>query len=163
MFRPMRRKLQVLSVEETVDILNRNTAGTLALSGDDGYPYSVPMSYAYQDGKIFFHCAKTGHKMDAVKACDKASFCVIDRDEVMPEKYTTLFQSVIAFGRIRVVDDPDERLAALKLLGEKYSTNSEEELKRHIDGRLSAVAVLELDIEHMSGKEGFELVRMRQA
>ena len=99
-FREMRRKRQQLSNEESVAILEKATAGTLALLGDGDYPYAVPISYVYHEGKLFFHSALAGHKVDAIRKCEKASFCVIEQDDVQPKKYTTFFRSVIAFGRI---------------------------------------------------------------
>ena len=104
MFREMRRKKQVLPEEVCTSILNRGTSGVLALMGDEGYPYAVPMSYVYDDGKLYFHCAKEGHKLDAVRRCSKASFCVIDQDQIVPEEYTTYFRSVILFGTIRILE-----------------------------------------------------------
>ena len=80
MFRELRRNKQLLSQEQSVSILEKGTAGVLALSGDEGYPYAVPISYVYKDNRIFFHSAVSGHKIDAVKRSDKVSFCVIDRD-----------------------------------------------------------------------------------
>ena len=93
-FREMRRKRQQLSDAESIDILKKSTSGTLALLGDDDYPYAVPISYVYQEGKLYFHSALAGHKVDAIRKCDKASFCVIEQDAVQPEKYTTFFRSV---------------------------------------------------------------------
>ena len=90
-FREMRRKRQQLSDEESISILQKATAGTLALLGDNGYPYAVPISYVYADSKLYFHSALSGHKIDAIKNYDKASFCVIDKDDVQPEKYTNTF------------------------------------------------------------------------
>ena len=81
-FRQMRRKRQQLSNEESIAILEKATAGTLALLGDDDYPYAVPISYVYHKGKLYFHSALAGHKVDAIRKCDKASFCVIDQDDV---------------------------------------------------------------------------------
>lgn len=108
-FRAMRRKRQQLSEEESIGILQKATAGTLALLGDGGYPYAVPISYVYADGKLYFHSALSGHKVDAIKNCDKASFCVIEKDDVQPAKYTTYFRSVIPFGRIHIIEDEQEK------------------------------------------------------
>ncbi len=162
MFREMRRKKQLLSEMETIRIFERGTSGTLALLGDEGYPYAVPMSYCYVNGKIFFHCAKSGHKIDAVRSCDKASFCVIDQDQIVPAEFTTYFRSAIAFGRVREIQDDGEKLAAITLLAEKYSPDYTEGRKAEIQREFNALCMLELRIEHMSGKEALELVRARE-
>ena len=120
MFRPMRRHRQQLSQWDCAAILSRGTSGVLAVAGDGGYPYAVPLSYVYQEGTLFFHCAKAGHKLDALRRCSKASFCVIDQDQVVPPEYTTYFRSVIAFGRTRILEDEAEKQAAIWLLAEKY-------------------------------------------
>lgn len=109
MFRPMRRHRQQLSQGDCAAILSRGTSGVLAVAGDGGYPYAVPLSYVYQEGTLFFHCAKAGHKLDALRRCSKASFCVIDQDQVVPPEYTTYFRSVIAFGRTRILEDEAEK------------------------------------------------------
>lgn len=100
MFRDLRRIGQELSLEESIDILIKGTSGVLALLGDNDYPYAVPISYAYDNSKLYFHGAKSGHKIDAIKKHDKASFCVIAQDKIRPEEYTTYFRSVIVFGKI---------------------------------------------------------------
>lgn len=120
-FREMRRKKQSLSQQETEDILNRGTSGVLALLGDNGYPYAVPVSYVYNDGKLYFHSAKSGHKIDAIRRTAKASFCVIDKDLIVPEEYTTYFRSVIVFGQIRVIEDDSEKRTAIEKLAVRYA------------------------------------------
>ena len=136
-FREMRRKRQQLSNDESVAILEKATAGTLALLGDDDYPYAVPISYVYHEGRLYFHSALTGHKVDAIRKCDKASFCVIEQDDVQPKKYTTFFRSVIAFGSIHIIEDEQEKLETARML------------------------MIRFDIEHLTGKEAIELVRQR--
>lgn len=160
MFRTMRRDKQLLSQEQTVAILEQGTAGVLALSGDGGYPYAVPISYVYSDNKIFFHSAVDGHKIDAVKRSDKASFCVVDQDCVVPGEYTTYYKSVIAFGRIRILTEDSEKNAAIELLAKKYHPSDTPQ------GRGAAIAqawsrmnLLELHIEHITGKAARELTR----
>lgn len=157
-FRSMRRKRQQLSEKENISILQKATAGTLALLGDNGYPYAVPISYVYADGKLYFHSALSGHKIDAIRNCDKASFCVIDQDEVHPEKYTTYFRSVIAFGRIHIIEDEQEKLETARLLGDRYNPNQEEALQKEIEKGLSRMVMIRFDIEHLTGKEAIELV-----
>ena len=160
MFRELRRKRQALSRADCEAVLNRGTSGVLALAGDDGYPYAVPLSYLYEDGKLLFHCAKAGHKLDAVARCDKASFCVIDQDRVVPEEYTTYFRSVIAFGRIRVIGDDGERRAAVERLALKYHPGDTwENRNRYIDKEWAPLCMLEMTVEHLSGKQATELLQ----
>ena len=159
--REMRRKGQQLSPEECRTILQEGSSGVLAVSGDDGYPYAVPLSYALWDGRIVFHCAPAGHKMDAVSRSEKASFCVIGLDRVLPEKFTTVYRSVIVFGRIRRLKDREEIVSALRALGSKYSPGVPG-LEEEIASSLYRVAVLALTPETVTGKEGIELTRARR-
>ena len=160
MFRELRRKRQALSRADCEAVLSRGTSGVLALAGDDGYPYAVPLSYLYEDGKLLFHCAKAGHKLDAVARCDKASFCVIDQDRVVPEEYTTYFRSVIAFGRIRVIGDDGERRSAVERLALKYHPgDTRENRNRYIDKEWAPLCMLETTVEHLSGKQATELLQ----
>lgn len=161
MFREMRRKKQLLPEEEAIAILKEGTSGVLALSGDDGYPYAVPISYVYEGGKLWFHCAKSGHKLDAVRREPKASFCVTAQDKVVPEEYTTYFRSVIAFGTIRVLEGEEMR-PAIERLALKYSPlESEESRREEIEKTWKALCILELEVEHLTGKEAIELTRQR--
>lgn len=160
MFREMRRKRQLLSEQESIDVLVRGTAGVLALLGDEDYPYAVPISYVYDDSKIYFHGAKEGHKIDAIKKCSKASFCVIDQDNIVPEEYTTYFRSVIAFGKVRILDDEKERREAIEKLATKYyPKDSEANRKKAINKDWTPLCMMELSIEHLTGKEAIEIVR----
>ena len=158
----MRRNRQQLSSEECERILGRCTSGVLALTGDGGYPYAVPLSYVYADGAIFFHSATQGHKIDAIKLDNRCSFCVIGQDEIKPAEFTTYFRSVIVFGRIHILEDAAAKVQALRLLGRRYSPDDESGLQHEIDKSLDLVLLLRLDIEHMSGKEAIELVRARK-
>ena len=163
MFREMRRKTQLLAEEENVRILKSLTAGVLALNGDDGYPYAVPISYVYADGRLYFHCALSGHKMDAIARSNKASFCVVEQNEIIPEKFTTHYRSVIAFGRIGAVDDNSEKVRILRLLAAKYSPKeTEEAVTEEIEAGIRRATVLEMKIEHLTGKESMGLVRTRK-
>lgn len=160
-FREMRRKRQQLSDEESYAILQKATSGTLALLGDGDYPYAVPISYVYNEGKLYFHSALSGHKVDAIRSCDRASFCVVAQDDVKPALYTTFFRSVIAFGRIHIVDDEAEKLAAARLLGNRYNPHQDEALQKELENGLARMLVIRLDIEHLTGKESIELVGQR--
>ena len=163
MFREMRRKRQQLSQAECVEILKKNTSGVLAVYGDGGYPYAVPLSYVYEGGVLYIHCAKTGHKIDAIKACDKVSFCVIDQDLVVPETYTTHFRSVILFGRARILDEEQEIRNAIEQLAIKYHpTGSQASRDAEIEKSYKAMCMVKIEIEHMTGKEAKELAKSKE-
>lgn len=162
MFREMRRKKQQLTEAECIEILERNTSGVLAVSGDDNYPYAVPLSYVSDPKKIYFHCAKSGHKLDAIRRNCKASFCVIDQDLVIPAEYTTYFRSVIVFGKMRVIQDEQEKRTAIEKLAIKYAPDdSVAGRQQAIEKEWAPLCVLEMSIEHMTGKEAIELVVLK--
>lgn len=161
MFRNMRRSRQALPRETAVEILMRNTSGTLALLGDEDYPYAVPISYVYADGKLYFHSAITGHKIDAVKKHEKASFCIIDQDQVVPEKYTTHYRSLIAFGKIRLVENPEDMARIMTSLAMKYSAAFKEGIPKEVRSSIGHMAILEMTIEHMTAKEAVGLMNQR--
>lgn len=156
MFREMRRAAQQLSEEESLQILREGKSGVLSLLGDEGYPYGVPLSYSCVGGNLFFHSAVTGHKIDAVKGCDKASFCVVGQDDVQPEALTTSYKSVIAFGRVRILDGEEKRCAILSI-GRKYSgVLGEEKLLEEINGAMDRMCLVCLEIEHLTGKKSLD-------
>lgn len=130
------------------------------MSGDDGYNYAVPISYALEGDKIYFHSARSGHKLDAMRRNDRVSFCVIDRDEIVPEEFTTYFRSAIAFGRIRIVeDDADpEKRRGLELLAAKYSPAIDIDAREKELLKMKACVVPVLEIEHLTGKAAKELI-----
>lgn len=155
----MRRKNQILSAEDTISVLQKGTSGVLAVYGDNDYPYAVPLSYVYYNSKIYFHCAKTGHKIDAINKNNKVSFCVIDQDTIVPQEYTTYFRSVIAFGKARILENETEKRKAMEILAEKYSPNHEKGRLEEIDKLFNQVCLIEIEIDHLTGKEAIELVR----
>ena len=160
MFRTMRRFKQQLSDEEVERILREGRTLALAVHGEDGYPYAVPLNYVYHDGKIFVHCAKSGHKLDAIKADSKVSFTVIERDDVVPEKLATYYRSVIAFGHARILEDGDEKRHAAEVLGLHYY-NVPEAVQKEIEATWNALVCIEITIDHMTGKEARDLAMQR--
>ena len=158
MFRKMRRFRQQLSHEACEQILREASSGVLAVYGDDGYPYAVPVSHVYYEGKIAFHCAKEGHKIDALRRNEKVSFCVIAQDEVMPWERTTAFISVIAFGRARIVEDEAGLRRIARLIGEKFSPGYEEDCREETDEAIAAgrLCCVEVTLDHVTGKCGKE-------
>ena len=162
MFQTMRRKRQELSRENTAAILERRASGVLALAGEGGFPYAVPLSYVYTGDKLYFHCAKSGHKLELIRQNLKASFCVVDQDQIVPEEYTTYFRSAIVFGELRVMEDGPEKRAAIEALAAKYDPEGPADgRQKEIDREWGALCVLEMKISHMTGKEAIELVRAR--
>lgn len=153
MFRQMRRFKQQLENEECISILKNQPRGVLSLIGDDGYPYGLPITHFYddRDGKIYFHGAKVGHKIDAIKNCDKASFCVYDQGYRKEGEWALNIKSVIAFGRIKLVDDIKKAEEICSDLVRKF-TDDEEYLRKELESALAHVQCLEFTIEHMTGK-----------
>ena len=162
MFREMRRKRQALSREEVSSVLYRGTSGVLALSGDDNYPYAVPISYVYDGENIYFHCAKSGHKLDEIQQNEKVSFCVIDQDKIVPDEYTSYFRSIIAFGRIEVIKDEKEKRTAIEKLASKYAPEDTAiGRKNAIDREWTPLCMLKMHIDHITGKEAIELIKKK--
>ena len=150
MFRPMRRIKQQLSQEECEQVLTSERRGVLSVHGEDGYPYGVPMDYLYEQGKIYFHGAKVGHKIDAIKADNRVSFTVFDQGVPVEGKVGPNVRSVIVFGRISLLETTPETLEIARRLGEKYDPSGyvEDELRRTAE----RIQLLELAIDHMTGK-----------
>lgn len=157
MIRTMRRFKQLLPAEEVDRILRMGKYCVMAVSGDDGYPYAVPINYVYDGTSIYIHSAAQGHKIDALRRNPKCSLCIVDKDDVIPEEFTSYFRSVIAFGTACFVESTDEKIAALRLLGGKYSPgiDPEAEIARFI----KTVCIVRIDIDSVSGKEAIELTR----
>ncbi|WP_407414602.1 pyridoxamine 5'-phosphate oxidase family protein [Methanobrevibacter sp.] len=151
MFRKMRRYKQELTEEECIDILTTEPRGVLALLGDEDYPYAIPMSHVYADGKIYFHGAKEGHKNDAVKKYPKASYCIVDEGIKNEDEWWYTFKSVIVFGKIRTIDENSAKIDKLRHLGNKFFPTPEE-TEKEIKRLLDRTEVFELTIEHISGK-----------
>lgn len=157
MFRKMQRSKQSLSHKDIENILEKNTNGILGINGDNGYPYTVPLSFVYFNKKIYFHCVQTGHKIDAIKKNPKVSFTIVDKDIVVSEKYTTYFRSIIAFGRAEIIEEGTERIEAFRALAQKYSGNlPQAERERKVQN--CKATIVGVEIEHISGKQAIELV-----
>ena len=153
MFREMRRFKQQISAEECIQILKEQPRGVLSVLGDDDYPYGIPMDHWYskEDGKLYFHCAKEGHKLDAVVRCDKVSYCVMDKGYRNEGEWALNIRSVIVFGRIRIVEDEDKKREICTALCRKF-TDDEEYIRKELRNALPRVQCLELSIDHMTGK-----------
>ena len=161
MFRTMRRNKQLLSMNDTVDVMERCTNGVLACIGDNDYPYAVPLSYVCFNDKIYFHSAKAGHKIEAIMRNSKVSFSVIDEDTIVGQEYTTYFRSVIAFGKARIVVG-DEWVDAFTALVEKYSGDQPKEAKQKEISGCTQSHIIAIDVEHITGKEAIEYVRAKK-
>ena len=155
----MRRFRQQLPDDEVLRILNAGKVAVWAVSVDEYYPYAVPVNYVYADGAIYIHSAAQGHKIDAIKRNPKCSVCIIDKDDVVPEEFTSYFRSVIAFGVAEIIEPEEDKIAALRLLSAKYSKGIDPTAE--IDKFLKVVAVIKIKIERVTGKEAIELTRAR--
>ncbi len=161
MFREKRRANQGISEDVSKNILEKGITGVLGVIGDEGYPYTVPLNYVYHEGKIYFHSATEGHKLDAIRENDKVSFTVIERDDVVSERLTTLYRSVIIFGRARILETEKEINRAAEILGLKYNDDIDY-LKESIESWKGKLSCVEIEIEHISGKESGDLAKHRR-
>ena len=150
-FRPMRRYKQQLTEEECIGILDGGYRGVLSVIGDGGYPYAIPINYVFFDGKLYFHCARSGHKLDAIRACDKACFTVLDEPVKEPGEWWYHVRSVICFGRIHIVTDGQEKESILWRLGSKYFPAGYD-IGADLVRNGPNAEVLEMVPEHISGK-----------
>ncbi len=154
MFRTIRKKKNALDITSTKNLLQQNRRGVLSMNGDDGYPYAIPVNYLYDEDnkKIYFHGARAGHKVDALKACDKVCFTVYGNEMIKEESWAPYMQSVVVFGRCHLLETNEKTMTLLKKFAMKYYPNEQmvdEEIK--IAGK--AVQIFEIEIEYLSGKE----------
>ncbi|CEO28886.1 pyridoxamine 5'-phosphate oxidase family protein [Paraclostridium sordellii] len=151
MFKEMRRKKRELELNDIEKILENGEYGNLATVSENGYPYSLPISYVYYDDSIYFHCAKKGHKLDNIVYNKKVSFSVVGDTEVLPDKFSTKYESVIIFGEAVEVYKEEKEIVLLKLI-EKYSKDFLEEGKKYISKAKDATNIVKIKIIHITGK-----------
>ena len=151
MFREMRRKKQKLTEKQCIDILKRAKTATLALHGDDGYPYSIPVNYVYLDGKIYFHGAKEGHKADAVNRCDKVCLTVWNQGFKKEGHWEWNPTSVVVFGKVKPVTENNIFEDRLRKLAAKYYPTTDE-IEEEMQRSASRTQLFAIKIEHMTGK-----------
>lgn len=159
MDRKMRRFKQQLPSEEAERILHDGKYAVWAVDGDDNYPYAVPVNYVYAGNTVFIHSAPQGHKIDSIRRNPKCSMCIVDKDDIIPEEFTSYFRSVIVFGTARIIETEEDKIEVLRLLSDKYSPGIDPtaEIMRFI----RTVCIIAVDIEKISGKESIELTRAR--
>ncbi|MEG0961518.1 MAG: pyridoxamine 5'-phosphate oxidase family protein [Lachnospiraceae bacterium] len=158
MFPTMRRFKQEMSENEVIKILEQEKTGILSVNGENGYPYPVPMNYVYDKGAIYFHGAFDGYKMDSINKDEKVSFCVVGEDTIIPEKFTTYYSSVVVFGRAILVEEEEQKTKIMQALNKKYSPGYEIKGDMDIAKAMKRLAVIELKIEHMTGKASMEII-----
>lgn len=153
MFRELIRKKQELSLEECIDILKTQKRGVLSVNGDGGYPYGMPMDHWYseEDGKIYFHCGRVGHRLDALKRDGRVSFCTYDEGTCPEGEWALNIKSVIVFGIIEIVDELEKVVEVTRRLCEKF-TSDEEYVENEIARYASGTLLLVLSPEHICGK-----------
>lgn len=154
MFREMLRKKQALAKDDCIFLLKNEKRGVLSVTGDIEYPYGFPINHYYneEDGCLYFHCGKKGHKLDALKNSDKVSFCVYDKGYKNDNCWALNIKSVIVFGRVSVIDDYDTICEICRKLSYKF-TSDEDYINDEIKKFAKATLLLKLTPEHISGKK----------
>lgn len=161
MEKKMRRFKQLLSEGESMEIILTATSGVLCLCGEDGMPYGVPLSHVYENGKLYFHSALIGHKVDLIKQNGNACFTIIAKDEIHPETYTTYFRSVMVLGQIRIIENEGEKKRILETLGRRCNPDDIESLSEEVKRGINRCLAIELTIEKITGKQAIELVNRK--
>ncbi|MGL4991484.1 MAG: pyridoxamine 5'-phosphate oxidase family protein [Sarcina sp.] len=151
MINEMRRKNRELSSDESIKILIENDYGTLSTISNDGYPYGVPISYVYIDNSIYFHCALEGHKLNNLNTNNKVSFCVVGKTQILPNEFSTKYESVIVFGKTTEIFNTEKNKFLLEIV-KKYSANYIEEGSKYIEKAAKATRVFKINIDYISGK-----------
>lgn len=151
MIREMRRKDRELKNDEAIEILKNNSYGILSTISENGYPYGVPISYIFSNNSIYFHGAIKGHKLDNISNNNRVSFCVVGNTQILPDQFSTKYESVIVFGKAIEVFDDEKNTALLETLN-KYSTDYIEQGKEYIQKAGKATRVIKISIEQISGK-----------
>ncbi|MBS5883884.1 pyridoxamine 5'-phosphate oxidase family protein [Clostridium sp.] len=151
MFKEIRRKDRKIEISEAIDILEICEYGVLSTVNENGYPYGVPLSYVYANDSIYFHSAVEGHKLENIKDNDKVSFCVVGKTDVLSDKFSTKYESVIIFGRAKEVFEDEKKEALLELI-KKYSVDYMEKGKAYIENASLRTKVIKVSIDHISGK-----------
>lgn len=149
----MRRSDRQVTNEQALAVLDKGVYGILCTNGVDGYPYGVPVNYAREGEKIYFHCALEGKKLLNLEACAKASLVVVGENEVLSEDFAMSYESVMAFGTVEIVEEQADKVHALMALVKKYSPEFEEQGRAYADRAVAATKVLCMSIEHLTGKE----------
>lgn len=154
MFRAIRKKKNEISLEAAEQLLVKSRRGVLAVNGVEGYPYAFPINFFFdkEARKIYFHGAKAGHKIEALRACDKVCFTVYGNETIKEDVWAPFVQSVVVFGRCRLVENGPEALARLKQFAMKYYPE-EQLVDEEIAKAGRAAQLFEIEIEHLSGKE----------
>ncbi len=153
MFREIARKKQSLEASEIIKILTNEKRGVLSVHGENGYPYGLPINYWYneENGCIYFHSGKTGHKIDAINNDNRASFCVYDKGYIKDGDWALNISSVIVFGRLHIVEDSEKAIEIYRRLSLKFTSDIE-----YIDSEIEKFAkntlCYELKPEHVTGK-----------
>ena len=156
-FREMRRKEKQLTEEEAYEVLGKCSHMVLSTRLENGYPYSIPLNHVLKEGRIYFHCAMEGQKIDAFNLNNKVCISAVEKGEILPEKFSTLFTSVTVFGKISLVEDENERITGLTALIEKFSPSFYESGLKYIEKLKYKTALYAVDIEHITGKSSVKM------
>lgn len=151
MFREMRRQDRKTDENKAIAILESGQYGILSTTGSNGYAYGIPLSYTYNSGSIYFHCAREGQKLDNISYNNKVSFCVVGSAATLPQSFSVNYESAVVFGKAMEVFE-DEKQAALEAIVAKYSPAFEKEGLAYIKHSSGDTRIFKIEIEHLTGK-----------
>ena len=148
----LRRQDRAISEQDAIALLDTAEYGVMSTVSEDGVPYGVPLHFARDGATLILHCAPEGRKLDNLCRNSRVSFCVVDKTEVFPTKFTTRYESVIVSGCVKLVEDTEQKAALLQKLCEKYVPNYLDATAKMIAGHLDRTAVIVIEMETITGK-----------
>lgn len=154
MFRKMKRNERQLSESAVTEILESEDWGVLSVHGDDGFPYGVPINYAYVDGCIYLHCTSaTSHKLDGIRRCEKVCFTIVPKHKLNVDDYSCDYQSVIVFGIATIIDDPEEKSEVMHLFMNKLAPEVTEAALNACNPKSKGLSMIRIEPVHITGKQ----------
>ena len=152
----VRRRDRLMDESRAVELIKTAEYGFLAMISAEGKPYGIPLNYVWDgDHSLYIHCAPEGRKLQALAIHPEVTFCIVGRTHLLPNKFTTEYESVLLSGRARIDLSEEEKMNALHLLIAKLSPNDQEIGAKYAQKSFHRVDIIRIDIDEYSAKRKY--------